>query len=222
MPLDMNDPEVKAALKAAAEEARKEAADAAAEAAQKLADNNADLLKQLRAARKEAAIDPAEFAKLEDENATLKSQLTDVQKTVAKVQKETGATIENLTKQLASETGFTQQLLKDNGLSDALVKAGVTAPMMPAVKAMLEKQVSIVADGDTRKAVVGDKPLTDYVAEWAASDAGKHFVAAPVNSGGGAPGGSGGGGGTKVIQAGDTAAFGANIADIASGKAVVQ
>ena len=48
---------------------------------------------------------------------------------------------------------------------------------------------SVVADGDARKAMVGDKAIGDFVKEWAGSDAGKKFVAAPINTGGGAPGG---------------------------------
>lgn len=62
--------------------------------------------------------------------------------------------------------------------------------MMPAVKAMLKQQTSIKAEGSDYLALMGDKPLSEAVIEWAQSDAGKPFVVAPDNSGGGAAGGA--------------------------------
>jgi hypothetical protein len=90
-------------------------------------------------------------------------------------------------------------LLIDNGLTDALLKAGVKPEMSKAVKAMLAGQVSLKVEGDKRLAVVGDKALGDFVTEWAQSDEGKHFVAAPANQGGGANGGAQGAGKSKVM-----------------------
>ena len=59
---------------------------------------------------------------------------------------------------------------------------------------------AVVADGDTRKAMIGDKAVADAIKEWAGSDAGKKFVAAPNNSGGGATGGTTGGGSGKTMS----------------------
>jgi hypothetical protein len=39
--------------------------------------------------------------------------------------------------------------------------------------------------------MVGDKPISEYLKEWATTDEGKHFVAAPNNNGGGSQGGGG-------------------------------
>ena len=89
-------------------------------------------------------------------------------------------------------------MLLDSGLTDSLVKAGVAAQYLPAVKAMLGTQAKVVVDGDSRKAVIGDKDLTDFVSGWATSDEGKHYLAAPNNGGGGASGGSGGASGQKI------------------------
>jgi hypothetical protein len=99
---------------------------------------------------------------------------------------------------LASESGFTQKLLLDNGLTDALVKVGVANQFLPAVKAMLGTQAKVIVDGDARKAVIGDKELSEFVASWATTDEGKHYIAAPGNGGGGASGGAGNGSGAKV------------------------
>ena len=214
MPLDKNDPEVQAELDAIRAEVKAEADKAAAA----LAANNKKLLEQLREAKKGTEIDPARHAALEDKVAELESLLDKTSADAKKTTSEYAKQVETLTKQLQSENGFTQKLLVDNGLSDALVKAGVAPTFLPAVKAMLSSNVKIVAEGDTRKAVVGEKALNDFVTEWAQSDEGKHFVVAPANSGGGSSGGAGGGANTKVIQSGDKDAFGLNLEELAKGN----
>jgi hypothetical protein len=224
MPFDINDPETKAAVKSLVDAAVATAKTAAEESASALQENNRLLVKQLREAKKGQEIDPTKHAALEDKVSELEGQLSAATKDAQKASKEATAQLENLTKQLNSENGFTQKLLVENGLTEALVKAGVSAHLLPAVKAMLKDQVKIVAEGDTRKAVVGDKPLADHVSAWALTDEGKHFVTAPANSGGGAAGGAGGKGAeVKVIAAGDKAAFGDNLAELAKGsKGAVQ
>ena len=87
----------------------------------------------------------------------------------------------------------------ENGLTEALLAANVAPQFVEAAKAMLGKGVTVATDGDTRKAVVGDKSLGDYVKEWAASDSGKHFVSAPANGGGGSNQHTQGGAGSKKL-----------------------
>lgn len=212
-------PEAKAALKEQIDAAVAAATASTLETVTKLETNNKTLLSQLREAKKGAEIDPAKYAALEDQVTELSTQLQASTATVKKMETEHGKTVATLTKQLESENGFTQSLLVDNGLSDALVKAGVAPAFMPAVKAMLKSGVKVVADGETRKAVVGDKALADFVTGWAQSDEGKHYVVAPANSGGGGAGsGTGTGTSGKTIAADDRAAFGANLAEIAKGN----
>jgi len=69
--------------------------------------------------------------------------------------------------------------------------AGVKKELLDGAKALIERHVKIESDGDNRVAKVGDKALKDYVTEWAGSDIGKNYVAAPANSGGGGQGGGG-------------------------------
>ena len=156
------------------------------EATSGLAKKNSELLAELKEARKGKQIDPAELDKLQEKIDGLENQLTVSQKTIKEQQK----AFEQTKAALDSESGFTSKLLLDNGLTDALVKAGVAAPFLPAVKAMLSSQAKIAIEGDTRKAVIGDKDLSSFVTEWATSDDGKHYIAAPQNNGGGASGGS--------------------------------
>ena len=145
-----------------------------------MATKNKELLGELKEARKGQQIDPAVVERLETQIDTLKQELT----TANGLTKTANANAEKATKQLESETKFTQKLLVDNGLSDVLVKAGVSNPAhLKAVKSMLASQVQIVSEGDLRVAKVGDKALTDYVTEWAKSEEGKNFIAAPNNNG---------------------------------------
>lgn len=153
-----------------------------------LSAKNRELLGEVKVAKakaKGAEVDPAEYAALQSEVDALKADL-------AKVTKDSTKTIEQLQKDLTSKDGALQSYLIDNGLTDALVKAGVRSEFMGAAKAMLRSQAQIKADNGDYSALMGDKPLVDAVAEWAASDEGKHFISAPANSGGGASGGNGG------------------------------
>ena len=159
-----------------------------------LAKKNQELLAELKEARKGRAIDPAELDRLQSKIDALEVDLGSAQK----ASKEQAKLLKQAQDALASESGFTQKLLLDNGLTDALVKAGVANQFLPAVKAMLGSQAKIITDGDARKAIIGDKELTEFVSSWATSDEGKHYIAAPSNGGGGASGGSGGSSGQKV------------------------
>lgn len=174
MPLDRNDPEVKALLE-----------EAAAEATEALSAKNKELLAELRAAKAKAKgsdVDP-------EEHARLLTQVEELTGKLDKVTKDSARQIEKLSKDLTDKDGALTQHLIDGGLSSALAKAGVAPHFMDAAKAMLRGQAAI-KDG---AAVIGDKPLADHVTEWAGTDQGKHFITAPANSGGGGQGGNGGG-----------------------------
>lgn len=123
----------------------------------------------------------------------LKSQLEETKSALSKAEKTYKAEIEKLTKNLGEKDGALQKYLIDGGLTDALAKAGVAPQFMDAAKALLRQQAAIKADDSGLQAVLGDKPMMDAIKEWAASDTGKHFVAAPRNSGGGAAGSQNGG-----------------------------
>ena len=191
MAIDLNDSEVKAAIKAAADAA-------VSEATAGLIAKNQELLGKVKKLQKDAAIDPAEYQALSEAKDTAEAKLAEALKTV----KQATTQAEKDRKALEAETGYVSKLLIDNGLTDALLKAGVKPEMSKAVKAMLAGQVSLKVEGDKRLAVVGDKALGDFVTEWAQSDEGKHFVAAPANQGGGANGGAQGAGKSKVMARG--------------------
>lgn len=190
MPFDPNDADAKAAIKAAVDEAIEAATDG-------LKRKNTELIADLKEARKGKQIDPAELEKLEAKVEELSGKLTAADKTA----KDATTAADKATKALASEQGVTHRLIAENGLVAELTKAGVTDPAyLDAVKALHLGQVKVVAEGEERKALYGDKPLADAIKEWAGSDIGKRFVTAPNNSGGGAPGGKGSGESGKKIS----------------------
>jgi hypothetical protein len=175
MAIDLNDAEVKAAIQAAID----------AEVAGLKAKNN-ELIDKVKKLQKGQEIDPQTVIDLEAKIDKLQGDLTASQKTV----KEQSKLAETLQGQLKTESEFTQRLLIDNGLSDALTLVKVKPELSKAVKALFANQAQIKVDGDNRKAVIGDKALNEYIDEWSKSDEGKHFIAAPINGGGAAHGSS--------------------------------
>lgn len=161
------------------------------EATKELKANNTRLTGELRAARaKGKDLDPAEFERLAAEVESLTQQVKDANKKADTATK----AAETATTALGAETAAVQKLVVENGLMAALSAAGVTDPDFAAAAAASIRggqKIEMTVDGDNRVATIGSKPLADYVKEWAGSDSGKKFVAAP-NHGGGGAGGPGG------------------------------
>lgn len=194
MSIDLSAPEVQEAIEAAV-----------AKATDALSAKNRELLGELKTAKAKAKgeIDPSE-------HAALQQQVEDLTEKLGKAEKTAKGELERLTKALSEKDSALTTHLIDAGLTDSLAKAGVAAPYLDAVKAMLKGQTKLVAENGQYKALLGDKPLVDAVTEWSKSDQGKHFVAAPANSGGGAMGSGGGGQHSKKLSEmtpGDKSAF---------------
>jgi len=145
----------------------------------------ADIL-ALKQKAKGADIDPAE-------HAALQTQVEELTTKLAKSEKDSKAAIDKLTAEGKTKDEALHKHLIEGSLTGALAKAGVKPEFMDASMALLKSQATIKSENGNHTALIGDKPLADAVGEWAASDAGKHFVAAPSNGGGGAGGGSGSG-----------------------------
>lgn len=184
MALDLNDPEVKAALTAAVDEATAG-----------LIKKRDELLAETKELKKGRQIDPAEVQKLEDKIEALTAERDAAQADAKKAAKD--AEKATLTAQKATEA--TNGLVVSTGLKDALIAANVAKQFIPAVEAMLRPVVQVKAEGDAFAPYVGDKTLADHVQAWAQSDAGKHFIAAPANGGGGALGDGGAQPGAKTM-----------------------
>lgn len=173
--IDLNSPEVKAAIQNAVDSA-----------VSPLIAKRDELLNEVKSLRKGKQIAPEDVDKLEAQIETLQSDLSKANSELKTAKK----TADDATKALQSESGFTQKLLVDNGLTAAFMKAGVTdQDYIDLLKSKHGALAKVVVDGDTRKVMFGDKDMDTYLTEWKATDSAKKFIAAPNNSGGGANGG---------------------------------
>lgn len=140
-------------------------------------------VKKLKAQGKE--VDVEKYFATVDELETTKSELEKLQKTYK-------LETEKLSKTLNDKDSSLQKYLIEDGLSSTLAKIGVRPEFIDASKALLRQKASIKDENGELKAFLGDKSLSDAIAEWAQGD-GKHFVSPPSSFGGGAGGGAGGG-----------------------------
>jgi hypothetical protein len=152
----------------------------------KLETKNDELIGENRKLKRGAEIKPEDLTAAEDRADKAEKALAEAQKEVKTL---TGRA-EKAEKALETETGFTSKLLIQDGLKSALIANGVKdEDMIDVLVAKFAGGAKVTTEGEERKATIGDKALADHIKEWAASDAGKKFVAAPTNSGGGAGGG---------------------------------
>lgn len=172
MALDRNDPEVKALIE-----------EVTAAATESLAAKNKELLgevKTLKAKAKGSDIDPEEHAKLQEQVDDLTTKLATSEKEGKRLQKA-----------VDDKDGALRRHLVDEGLTAAAAKAGVAPHYLDAVKALHAGKATIELKDGVYVALLDGKPIAEAVSTWAQSDQGKHFVAAPNNTGGGSQGGGG-------------------------------
>ena len=150
--------------------------------------NNKKLVSELKNARAQnKEVDSEKYFAMQDELETLKNEHD-------KLNKLHKTETERLSKGLNEKESYLQKLIVDDGLTNALTKAGVKPEYLDATKALLREKTALKENGGKYEAQIGDKPLSDYIGEWAATDSGKAFIAAPQNTGGGATGGGSSGG----------------------------
>jgi hypothetical protein len=203
MAYDANDPADKKILEDAVKAALEEAKTEHEAEVDRLKGENAKVRENLRKARADGGADnAAEIAKLEGdldrvsgELRTAQSELREANRNLTKA----NADLATTTTALKSEQAFSHETLVTNGLTQELVAAKVAPDLLPGAVALLRGQVTVKAEGDTRRAVVGDKSLADFVKDWSQGDQGKPYIKAPLNGGGDAQGG-GGGGGAKPLN----------------------
>ncbi|MFZ2172392.1 MAG: hypothetical protein WAW61_22490 [Methylococcaceae bacterium] len=168
-------PEIQAAIDAAVESAKAG-----------LQAKNSELLDKVRKLQKGQEIDPQTVIDLETKIDKLQGELSASQKQA----KEATKNLELTSKQLNEVTERGNKATIDTELTSSLIAAGVKDDhYLTAVKALFSGQAKIGEDG---KPVIGDKPLSESISEWAKTDAAKHFQSAPDNNGGGSNGNTGG------------------------------
>ena len=182
--IDLSAPEVQDAIKSAVEEATKG-----------LVKKRDELLAEVKKARKNAEIDPEDFNKLREENDALSEKLSEF----TKANKTAIAELDKYKKAAEQEAKYSAQLMVETNLNDAINAVGIKPEFTRAVKALFSSQAQIAIDGDNRSVKIGDKAVSEFVKEWADTDEGKSFRAAPLNQGGGSHGGAGQGGQQKTM-----------------------
>lgn len=116
----------------------------------------------------------------EDEAETVETNDGDAD-AVARVRREYEARIAAMEKKLSDDRAKRERVAIDASLKDALGKAKVLPHFMPAVEAMMKARKVVVKDDAVE---IDGQEVSAFVASWAASDDGKHYVAAPANGGG--------------------------------------
>jgi hypothetical protein len=176
---DAKDPDTAAAIAAAVEEA-----------VGGLKAKNQELIGEVRKLKAGGTVTPEQLAAVERERDELETKFADATKQL----KAANTALEATTKERDGEKAYNQRLLVNNGLNDALLAAGVKNPAhLKAAAALITQagQIEVKVEGENRSALIGGKPLAEFVKAWSQSDDGKHFVSAPDNQGGGARGGTG-------------------------------
>lgn len=168
-----------------------------------LKQKNADLLGKLK---KKDDGEGGKVAELESKIDDLTEQLAKTTRDSEKARKALEKERDDFKAMAANEQTAVSRLVLDNGLTEALTKAGVRKELLPAARALLKEQgiLSVKSEGDVRKAVAKlakdgkeeELTLEDYITKhFVASESGKAFIPASGNSGAGA-GGNGGAGGS--------------------------
>ena len=136
-------------------------------------------LRKVKSLNKE--VDVEKHFKLVEDFENLKTEHDKLLKT-SKIDSEKMAT------SLKAKDDALRNHLIEEGLTSNLAKAGVRPEYLEASKALLRTKALLKEENGAYQALLGDKPLTDGIAEWVSGE-GKHFIQASGGSGGGASGG---------------------------------
>lgn len=146
---------------------------------------NKELLTELRIAKsKNKELDPDAYAKVLEENDTLKSELSKTKSELGLKAKD----LEKLSGTLTEKENYLKNLTLENSLNDALSSLGLNQVQLNRLKKSFKADATITDDG----VAIDGKPIKDFMTEWSNSDEGKSFIPAPANSGTGASGSNGG------------------------------
>lgn len=200
-PIDLTDPETKAAVDAAV-----------ADATAGLKAKNNELLGANRKLKDQVGAQQGQLdelnARIDAIDADKANKGGDVEAKIAAAKKPLEQQIAKLQQDNATLGGRFKRSVTERSVTEALTKAGVATPLLDAALALIERGHKIeVVDGEGEQTVVqiDGKPAADFVGEWAKGDQGKHFKAAGGSAGGGARGAGAGakGDGEKTITRAD-------------------
>lgn len=198
-------------------QSRKEVLDEMTKVKEKLArfpeDFDPDKFAELQAKVEEYEANPDKrgAANADPANAARLAELTQNRKMLEDRIKEQarkhGEEIAKLNTKIAQKDKFIHKLLIDEGLTKALIEAGVEKPYLRAAKSFLAGDVKVQETDDEKYVAqvetdTGTLSIEQYVSDWVSSEDGKHFVAPPkgADAGGSKPG-------QKVLAGGEKNPF---------------
>lgn len=203
MAYDPNDPEDKKIVQGLIDAALNEQKELHEADIEGLKNKNKDLTERLRKARTEGGSDNAgEVERLENELADSQSKLRKaesdlrtVNRNLESVTQERNTAVEQrdtVTRERDNE--FTQ-----NRLTAEFVGVKVGEHFLDDLVTSHAAKASIKEVNGERTVFLGDKPLGEFVKEWAESDKGKVYITAPGNTGGSAASTGNASGGAKKL-----------------------
>jgi len=165
------------------------------ESIDRLEAKNAELVGDLRKARKSSEIRPEDLAAAEERADKAEAALAEATKQVKALATERDKAV----KALETESGAARAYALEAEINGAIASGNVLPALVPALKAMVAQQAKAEHVDGKYAVLIGYKPASEYIKGFLDSDDGKAFRAAPLNGGGGAPGGSGAGFNGKTI-----------------------
>ncbi|MEN9924164.1 MAG: hypothetical protein RL268_290 [Pseudomonadota bacterium] len=155
-----------------------------------------DEVKKLKSdLRRTQEITPETLASIEAERDKAVGELTEARKQVGTLTKERDAAA----KALETEQSAARTFALDAEVNKAIAEGGVLPALAPALMAMVKQGAKTDLVDGKYAVLIGDKPAGDHIKAFLDTDEGKHFRAAPMNSGGGAPGSGGTRGDSKTM-----------------------
>lgn len=133
--------------------------------------------------------DPEEYSRLKeavesgDDKEREEARQQAYRKKLESLERKYQAEIAEREEALSRKESAIHKLLVEDGLTKALVEAGVGREYLKAAKALLKESVKVVEDGGTYRAIVdtdlGEVDLPKFVTDWTQTDEGKPFVPPP-------------------------------------------
>lgn len=139
----------------------------------------------------------------------------DSEKIIEQMKSDHAKEIEKLTGERDGLSEENRKLIVSQSLSEAMSQAEIAGPYQEAFLALIGSKVAIADGEEGKRAVIGDKSVSDYVSEFVGTDTGKHFVKASPSTGAGATG-------SQTSEPGSNNPFAGDKPDLAAGGALMR
>lgn len=154
-----------------------------------------DLIATNKQLKRGTEIKPEDLAAAEERADKAEAKVAELEKSVKAMTTERDKAVKSLeTEQTAART-----YALDAEINAAIAAGNVVPALVPALTAMVRQGAKADLVDGKYAVTIGDKAASEHIKALLDSEDGKHFRAAPNNSGGGAGGGSGAAGVGKTI-----------------------